>query len=170
MGRTRLAVVIIFLTGCTAAPTPASTTTTPATTTTAAPADVAGAVAAFQACMSGAGFPLAEVPLDPSGRPDLSALISDAATTVEFREALSYCAPLLGSFLALDQRPGLAALVRDQLVRYAQCMRASGVEDFPDPLMEFEGKSAPFPPEQIPLDDPEFRDVVEACASAIAVS
>ncbi|MGI8514777.1 MAG: hypothetical protein ACR2NT_06480 [Acidimicrobiia bacterium] len=170
MGRTRLAVVVVFLAGCTAGTTPASTTTTSATTTTAAPADVEGAAAAFQTCMSAAGVVLAEVPLDPSGRPDLSALASDTATTFEFREALSYCAPLLGSFLALDQRPGLAALVRDQLVRYAQCMRASGVEDFPDPLVEFEGTSAPFPSERIPLDDPEFRDAVEACASAIAVS
>jgi hypothetical protein len=123
----------------------------------------------FQACMTEAGFAVEPVPVDGSGRPDLSGL-ADASSDLAFRQALTECAPLLGSFLSLDDSPGLAAMVRDQLVRYSQCMRASAVEDFPDPAQEFDGTAPPFPPEQIPLEDPDFVTALEACAAALSLS
>lgn len=120
--------------------------------------------------MTTAGFEVGEIPVDESGRPDLAELPTNAESAGGFREALTNCAPLLGSFLSLAESPGLRAMVRDQLVRYAQCMRASGVEDFPEPAPGFDGTTSPFPPEQIPLADPEFSAALESCAAAMTVS
>jgi hypothetical protein len=120
--------------------------------------------------MADAGSTLADIPLDEQGRPDLSSLVNDVSTDGAFRQALTECASLLGSYLSLESKPGLEAMVRDQLVRYAQCMRASGVEGFPDPAIDFDGTTPPFPPEQVPLADPEFGVAVDACAAALAVA
>lgn len=120
--------------------------------------------------MSQAGYEIPDIPVGEDGRLDLSGLAQDPATDSAFRQALTACSVLLSNFLVMDGSPGVAALVRDQLVRFAQCMRASGVEDFPDPLADFAGTSPPFPPEQIPIADPEFNLAVESCASAMSVS
>lgn len=124
----------------------------------------------FRGCMSQAGYEIADITVGDDGRLDLSGLAQDPSTDRAFRQALTACSVLLSNFLVLDGSPGVAALVRDQLVRFAQCMRASGVEDFPDPLADFVGTSPPFPPEQIPIADPEFNLAIESCASAMSVS
>ena len=170
MSRFGLAVLAALVFACTFEATPASTTTIPTTTTTAAPPTANAAAAAFRSCLISAGFEIEEIPLDESGRPDLAALSNASATEAGFREALTNCAPLLGAFLSLAESPGLLAMVREQLVRYAQCMRASGVEDFPDPASSFDGTTSPFPPEQIPLADPEINTALESCAAAMTVS
>ena len=170
MGRFGLAVMAAALLACTVESTLASTTTVPTTTTTSAPVDAASASASFRDCMGTAGFEVGDVPIDENGRPDLASLPSNSESVPGFREALTNCAPLLGSFLSLTDSPGLRAMVREQLVLYAQCMRASGVEDFPDPAPGFDGTTSPFPPEQIPLADPEFNTALESCAAAITLS
>jgi hypothetical protein len=124
----------------------------------------------FASCLEAAGFDLAELAVDDEGRPDLAALAGDAATDPAFRQAVTLCAGPLSDFLSLEGSPGLEVMVRAQLQDYASCMRASGVEDFPDPVGEFDGSFAPFPTEQIPRDDPEFAVAVEACAAALAVN
>jgi hypothetical protein len=124
----------------------------------------------FEACMAAAGYDLAEIGVDDQGRPDLRALAGDAVTDLAFRQAVSLCAGPLGEFLGLENAPGLQVMIRAQLQNYAACMRSSGVEGFPDPSPEFDGTFPPFPPEQIPTDDPEFGPAVEACAAALGVN
>lgn len=167
VGRT----LLVCMVGCSAPTTEAAEPTLPpTTTTTAAPANAAEAVAVFEACMKAAGFDLAEIPVGDDGRPDLGALAGDAATDPGFRQAVTLCAGPLSEFLGLENSPGLRVMVLAQLQDYAACMRASGVEDFPDPVDDFDGTFAPFPPEQIPTDDSDFGPAVEACAAALGVS
>ena len=78
--------------------------------------------------MESAGFDLGDVPVDESGRPDLSVLAGDASTDLEFRQALTLCAGPLTQFLGPGSSPGLRVMVQALLERYAQCMRSSGVE------------------------------------------
>ena len=156
--------------GCSAPTTQASDPTVPTPTTTAPPATGVEAGAVFGACMTAAGFDLEEIAVDHEGRPDLSALSGEAATDPGFRQAVTLCAGPLRDFLGLENSPGLQVLIRAQLQDYAGCMRSSGVEDFPDPVADFDGTFPPFPPEQIPTDDPDFGPAVEACAAALGVS
>ena len=162
--------LLLCMVGCSAPTTQVSESTLPPTTTTAAPATAAEAVDLFGACMEAAGFDLSEIAVDEEGRPDLGALAGDAATDPSFRQAVTLCAGPLGDFLGLENSPGLRVMVRAQLQDYAGCMRASGVEDFPDPVADFDGTFAPFPSEQIPTDDPDFGPAVEACAAALGVN
>lgn len=155
---------------CSAPTTEVSVTTIPPTTTTASPSTGAEAVAMFGDCMAAAGYDLAEIGVDDEGRPDLSAVAGDAVIDPGFRQAVALCAGPLGEFLGLEDAPGLQVMIRAQLQNYAACMRSSGVENFPDPTPEFDGTFAPFPPEQIPTDDPEFGPAVEACAAALGVN
>lgn len=168
MGRIGLVVLFVFLLACTVATTPASTTTAVTTTTTALPADALAGAEMFRSCMSAAGYEVGEIPVDADGSPSLAVLADNLDATAGFRQALTDCSPLLVSFLDLDQSPGLEAMVRDQLSRYAECMRASGVEDFPEPAAE--GANLPFSPEEIPVADPEFNAAIESCAAAMTVS
>ncbi len=123
----------------------------------------------FGACMSAAGFDVPEIATDDEGRPDLSAL-SGASTDSGFRQAVTLCAGPLSEFLGLEDSPGLQVMIRAQLQSYAGCMRSSGVESFPDPAPDFDGTFAPFPPEQVPTDDPDFAPAVEACAAALGAN
>lgn len=158
------------LASCATQTTPAATTSPAITTTTIVPADAAAAVEVFEACMTATGQGLDDIPLDAEGRPDLGALAAGTSSGSGFRQALTECAPILGEFLDTGESPGFRALVREQLVRYAQCMRASGVEDFPDPVVSLTAANPPFVPESIPTSDPQFPAAVEACASAVAAS
>ncbi|HEY7583334.1 MAG TPA: hypothetical protein VIB78_06915 [Acidimicrobiia bacterium] len=161
--------LLACLVGCSAPTTEVSESTLPPTTT-AAPATAGEAVAVFGACMQAAGFDLSEIAVDDEGRPDMGALAGDVATDPSFRQAVTLCAGPLSEFLGLENSPGLRVMVRAQLQDYAGCMRASGVEDFPDPVADFDGTFAPFPPEQIPTEDPDFGPAVEACAAALGLS
>ena len=163
-------ILLTCMAACSPQTTQVSESTPPPTTTTNAPATAAAAVAVFGACMKAAGFDLSGIAVDDEGRPDLSALAGEAATDPSFRQAVTLCAGPLSDFLGLENSPGLRVMVRAQLQDYAGCMRASGVEDFPDPVADFDGTFAPFPPEQIPTDDPDFGPAVGACAAALGVN
>ncbi|MGH8958636.1 MAG: hypothetical protein ACRDVK_08160 [Acidimicrobiia bacterium] len=163
-------ILLLCIVGCSVPAAEVSEATVPTTTTTASPATGAEAVAMFRACMSAAGFDSEAIAVDDEGRPDLSALAGEVATDPGFRQAVTLCAGPLSGFLGLENSPGLQVMIRAQLQDYAGCMRSSGVEDFPDPVADFDGTFAPFPPEQLPTDDPDFGPAVEACAAALGVN
>lgn len=144
-------------------------TTLPPTTTTVPPAGPEEALERIRACLGEAGFPT-ELTVGEDGQPDFSALVGEATIEPGFRRALTQCAAPLLVFLELEHAPGLLALIEAQFLRFAECMRSSGVEDFPNPDPGFDGSVPPFPSEQIPRTDPEFAAAVEACAAALGVS
>ncbi len=165
-----LGCALLVLAGCTAAPpSPVVETTLPPTTTKAPPADAAEAVAMLSDCLADAGYEVT-VTVGDDGAPDLSGLIGESAPDPGFRSALTDCVGPLVGFLQLDSSPGLLAMIEAQFTRFAQCMRSSGVEDFPNPDPSFDGTLPPFPPEQVPRSDPEFSTAVESCAAAAGVS
>ncbi|MGH8926839.1 MAG: hypothetical protein ACRDWH_00690 [Acidimicrobiia bacterium] len=175
MPRTCLSLIaaVVLLCGCSngggVQPLALATTTT---TTTTAPLTPESAAVAFGACLEARGFAVAQPPFDESGRPDLSAIADSVdQTTLEWRQALTSCAAILALSGALDlgANPELAEAVLAQLRTFSECMRSQGVEEFPDPLADFDGTSVPFPLSLIPLADPELATAVEACVAVIGV-
>ncbi len=164
-------VLVAVLGGCSPSSLPATTTTstTAATTTTTTVPTPAEAAAAFAFCMRSEGIDLPDIPLDPQGLPDLSA-VSDLMDTsiTEVRAALASCASILTSAQAINLRsdPELLAVVIEQLHRFSECMRESGVEDFPDPRPEFSGMGSPYP-ESVPVGDSLFDAALTTCEELI---
>ncbi len=166
-----LAVVMVVLAfpACTDTE-PSVSTTVPATsTTTTRPVDGVAATADFVRCMGENGVEIGEIPFDADGRPRLEAMsgqldYSDPATT----EALSQCASFLSEG-ALDL--GYDASYRDavvgQLAAFSRCLRARGVEDFPDPIPGFIGIGSPYPGAEIPYNDPDLPDAVIRCEGTV---
>ena len=142
---------------------PTSSTTT---TTTIAAAD---AVAAFLVCMSDEGAAIDSLPLDSSGRPRMEYLASqlDLSDPVVI-EAMSRCSIHLSEgALDLGYDDEYRAAVNEQLAAFSRCVRARGVEDFPDPVQGFIGIGPPFPAAEIPYNDPELAAAVDACERTV---
>lgn len=170
--RVLTAIVCLALCACNAATnlTTATSTTAPSATTTVllSPEE---ATERFELCLSGYGVE-AEIPVNDEGRPDLAALqdsLREDLTTL--REALTTCAVFLAASGALDfsGEPVLGEAVRTQLTNFSVCMRSQGVDDFPDPDQEFDGTDLPYPMADLPVDDPEFGQAIDACAAAVGV-
>jgi hypothetical protein len=162
----------LLLVACTTGPQPAASTSVPTTTTT-VPATPQGAATSFQACLTGRGFDVPEIPLDDDGRPDLSVLgPSIDQTSSEWRSAISACAGDLTQSGALDlsDQPELAAAVTAELRTFSTCMRSQGVEEFPDPRPDFDGSTPPYPLADIPITDPDLAPAIEACASVVGTN
>jgi hypothetical protein len=115
------------------------------------------------------GVEISEIPLDADGRPRLEMMsdqidYSDPVTT----EALSECAELLtdGALdLAYDERYREAVV--GQLAAFSRCLRARGVEGFPDPIAGFIGIGSPFPVAEIPYSDPDLPGAVTMCEGTV---
>lgn len=166
--RPALVALVLAAVACNLSSDAPSTTTTTTTTTT--PPTAEQAVVAFHACLSDRGFNLPDVPLDDDGRPDLSVLADSVdQSAAGWREALTSCAAMIVASGALDLSavPDLAESVRAQLLTFSVCMRSQGVENFPDPPLDFDGRTPPFPLASIPSDDPELGAAAEACALAV---
>jgi hypothetical protein len=148
----------------------APSATTVATTTTTVPLTAEEAAAEFHSCLSGRGLNVPDLPLDETGRPDLSALANTIdQSSEEWREGLTACAAVIvaNGSLDLSAVPELAEGVRVQLLAFSACMRSQGVEAFPDPPADFDGTLPPFPLAAIPTDDPEFGAAAKACTLAV---
>lgn len=147
---------------------PVTTTTTSTTTTVSlSPTEAADE---FDSCLGDQGLVVSEIPVDEDGRPDLSALAEMSDQNPEaWRAALSACAVVIvtNGALELSSNPELAEAVRSQLVAFSTCMRSQGVEAFPDPAEGFDGTTVPFPPEMIPIGDPELATAAEGCALSV---
>jgi hypothetical protein len=137
------------------------------TTTTTVPLTADQAAVEFNSCLSEQGLVVPDIPVDDHGRPDLSELADvPGQNPALWSAALSNCAAVIVANGALDlsSEPELAEAVRTRLAAFSACMRTQGVEAFPDPPEDFDGKSVPFPPEAIPVGDPELAAAAEACA------
>ena len=120
----------------------------------------------FNSCLSEQGLVVPDIPVDDHGRPDLSELADvPGQSPALWRAALSNCAAVMVANGALDlsSEPELAEAVRTRLAAFSACMRTQGVEAFPDPPEDFDGTSVPFPPEAIPVGDPDLATAAEAC-------
>jgi len=54
-----------------------------------------------------------------------------------------------------------------QLAAFSRCLRARGVEDFPDPIPGFIGIGSPYPGAEIPYNDPDLPDAVIRCEGTV---
>jgi len=66
--------------------------------------------------------------------------------------------------LDLSGDPEMQRLVQAALQNLVVCMRARGVEDFPEPVPAFSGVGSPFPVNRIPWADPDLPEAVLACS------
>ena len=125
----------------------------------------------FSGCMREHGVSIPDLRLDSAARPvldDLAAVVD--TTSPEFRAALASCASILTSAGALDLRgdPELRAAILEDLRAFAECARAEGILDFPDPDPSFDGIGPAFAPDAIPVDAPNYQQIVEACQAQLA--
>ena len=170
--RPKLVTALVAVTiagGCTAAPggVPEPTVLSVTTTTT----TVAGDAAATQyvACLRAEGVEVDDIPIDANGRPMLDAIndqldYTDPATV----KAISACAGVLSEgALDLGFDEDFRQEVVEELAAFSRCVRARGVDAFPDPIPGFIGIGSPYPVAEIPYDDADLPAAVEACEQTI---
>ncbi len=139
----------------------------PATTTITSP--VEAAVDRFRDCLVDRGVEIEEIPLDAYGRPRFDLVLGE----IDFSDpanvsALAECRdPLAGGALDLSLTPGLRNEVMERLEAFASCVRARGVEGFPDPISNYDGTGSPFSVDLIPYGDPELSVAVEVCRTRL---
>ncbi len=143
------------------------------TTTTLGRLGIEQATLEFEACIRAQGLDTPEIRLDAQGRPVLDDLRSGIDTSsVEFRRALTECASILTSVGALDLRrdPELQTVIVSQLAAFAECVRAQGVENFPDPDPAFSGVGSPFPSDEVPFTAPGFDAAIAICQEVLGAT
>ncbi len=116
--------------------------------------------------MGAEGIDVPAIPTGPDGLPDLQAIAEQVDTSrVDVRAALGACASILvaAGVIDLQSDPEVRALVQDLLGRYAECMRAEGIAEFPDPTPGFTGAGPPYPLESVPFDHSDFVDAASTC-------
>lgn len=161
---------VIVVSGCTASPgsTSESSVLTVTTTTTTTIAGEAAATA-YVACLRTEGVEVDDIPIDANGRPMLDAIndqldYTDPATV----EAVSACAGILSEgALDLGFDEDFRQEVVEQLAAFSRCVRARGVDAFPDPVPGFIGIGSPYPVAEIPYDDVDLPAAVEACEKTV---
>lgn len=173
LGRNVVPILALSLAGCVTgagAPSPTdphgvTTTTAPATTTvTRAPEE---GLADFRQCMTDHGIALPEIPRDALGRPRMASALQHLDLTDRGNlDALEICGPHLGNgALGLAGDPEMRELVQTALQDLVVCLRARGVEDFPEPVRGYDGLGSPFPVNRIPWSDPDLPLAASDCAS-----
>lgn len=163
-----MAVTVAF--GCTASPGGTSESTVLAVTTTTT-TTIAGAAAAtgYVACLRAEGVEVDDIPIDANGRPMLDAIndqfdYADPATA----DAVSACAGNLSEgALDLGFDEDFRQAVVEQLAAFSRCLRARGVDTFPDPVPGFIGIGSPYPVAEIPYDDADLPAAVDACEKTV---
>ena len=144
-----------------------TTTTTLAVTTTTI--DVDTGLADYRDCLSAEGVSITEIPKDALGRPRMA----DAFASVDLSDrhvvdALETCGRHLSSgALDLSSDPDLQDLVQIRLERFADCVRLEGVDGFPDPVRDFDGRGSPFPVNRVPWADPGLPSAVSICSERL---
>ena len=144
-----------------------TSTTTPTTTSTTTITGVA--VEEFRSCLAEHDVDIEEVPLDATGRPRLDLVIlSVDFGDPEVADALAVCSASLNTgALDLGGDEELRHDVNEELMEFSKCMRANGVEDFPDPVPGFAGVGAPFAVAEIPYGDAELASASAACRASV---
>ena len=142
-----------------------TTTTVPETVTTIGAAEGAQA---FRDCMAGQGVGIGTISFDAQGRPRLDLAMRDVPMDApETVAALDACSEhLVAGPLFMNESPVRPEVV-EKLVEFAACMRARGVPDFPEPVAGFHGVGFPFPPEEVPYEDPDLVTAIAECRERI---
>jgi hypothetical protein len=138
---------------------------TPSSTTTTQPSESVGSTSddpiAFAACMRSRGVP--DFP-DPkvTSQGQITSIPDDDSP--HFRSALTACKEFLGNGGAPS--PAQRSQEREELLRFAACMRAHGVPEFPDPT----GSSSSVGPRADGIDrsSPRFAAAKKACRGSLA--
>ena len=167
-----LPLLVLAVVGCVAgadAPSPTdphgltTTTTLAETTVTLSPDD---SLAGYRECLSYEGVDVPEIPRDALGRPRMAEALKHLDLTERsVLDALGACgAQLETGALDLGNDPEMQQLVQAALQNLVVCMRARGVEDFPDPVLGFNGVGSPFPINRIPWADPDLPEAVLECS------
>jgi hypothetical protein len=153
-----LAGVALLAAGCGGGSTPAASTPAAqgASTTTGNAAEMP-----YTQCMRAHGVPTFP---DPSsqGKPFDAQSLQQAGidgNSPQFQAASQVCAHLM-----VPPSPAQLAQMTSELVRYAACMRAHGVPDFPDPSTSANGGSSLDLTPGI-VDSPDFQPAEQACHS-----
>jgi hypothetical protein len=137
---------------------------TPSSTTTTQPSESVGSTSddpiAFAACMRSHGVPDFPDPKVTSRGEITSIPDSDSP---RFTAALNVCRKFLPDSVP---SPGQQAQEQAELLRFAACMRAHGVPEFPDPTVS--GGRAHFPEGEIPRGSPRFAAAKKACRGSLA--
>lgn len=142
-----------------------TTTTLPETVTTVAPE--AGAED-FRVCLGIQGIDIAPIPLDAQGRPRLDLVMRDLdLSSPDTVAALDVCAERLVAGPLFMGETHVREEVVATLVEFAGCMRSRGVPDFPEPVAGFHGLGFPFPPDEIPYEDPDLVAAIAECRERI---
>ncbi len=162
-------VAVTIAIGCTAAPGGSSEATVLLVTTTTTTIPGGAAAIEYVACLRTEGVEVDDIPIDANGRPMLDAIngqldYTDPATV----DAVSACAGILSEgALDLGFDESFREAVVEQLAAFSRCVRARGVDAFPDPVPGFIGIGSPYPVAEIPYDDPDLSAAVEACEQTI---
>lgn len=162
-----MAVTVAF--GCTAAPGGTSESTVLAVTTTTTTIAGDAAAAEYVTCLRTEGVEVDDIPIDANGRPMLDAIndqldYTDPATV----DAVSACAGILTEgALDLGFDEDFRQAVVEQLAAFSRCVRARGVDEFPDPVPGFIGIGSPYPVAEMPYDDTDLPTAVEACEKTV---
>lgn len=127
----------------------------------------------FTGCLRDQGIEAPDVPVDPDGRPVLSADLVERIDTdsLEFAVAFATCIPFLttASPVDLGADPEIQAVVLDSLRRFSSCMRDNGVEGFPDPAPGWDGNGSPFPvADAFDTSDPDLDAALDDCSRLIS--
>jgi hypothetical protein len=167
-----LPILVLAVGGCVAGadgPSPTdphglTTTTTMAETTVILSPDES--LAEYRECLSNEGVDVPEIPRDALGRPRMAEALKHLDLTERsVLDALEMCgARLETGALDLADDPEMMQLVQGALQNMVVCLRARGVEDFPEPVFGFDGVGSPFPINRIPWTDPDLPEAVVACS------
>lgn len=117
---------------------------------------------AFSECMRSHGVPDFPDPKITSGGGEVISIPD--SDSPRFEAALKSCRKFLPD--GGGSSPAQQAQEQDQLLRFARCMRARGVPDFPDPTVS--GGRARFPAGRIDLGSPRFAAAKKACGQSLA--
>lgn len=165
-----LLVLSLMVASCTSTSSGSSVSTvisTGPTTTTSTPG--AEATAAYVECLRSEGVTVDDIPIDADGRPMLDAIssqldYSDQATV----DAVAACAGILAEgALDLGYDDDYREAVVGQLAAFSRCVRARGVDEFPDPVPGFIGIGSPYPAAEIPYEDPGLPAAVDECQESV---
>ncbi|MFO7299490.1 MAG: hypothetical protein DIU67_004790 [Actinomycetes bacterium] len=174
MKRLAAALIGLVLVGCSEAPLRPSptdpprhvtTTTLPETVTTVGSEEGA---TAFRECMVSHGVQMGEITFDGQGRPRLDLAMRDVTMgSPDVAAALDACSEhLVAGPLFLGDSPVREEVAR-KLADFTACMRSRGVPNFPDPVAGFHGVGYPYPPDEIPYDDPDLVAAIAVCRQRV---
>ena len=122
----------------------------------------------FAKCMRGHGVPQFPDPGAPApAGSSISILGAQLPPTIDikapaFRSALNTC---MNRFLAAHPRPPVSAARKAGVLKFAECMRAHGVPNFPDPKFPAGGGIAIGSPPSVAANSPAFEHAQQVCGN-----